>query len=329
MRELELNREYDYAGICDAYEWEKVNGGGKRKRQLEAVKAAYEWHHPINPKTGKPNNRLYVFTKQLSEVVYEDGRKGNGRKPVIPDTQFEILLANTVQKYGFEVAPVSDTKTRALLFTSEIFAGFGFDVYGTINKLREDAKWARGNKLVDTMLSGCAINKAHAYSIARIARQNGEKKASLPKEVVLEDSAPGRYKEASIELSSEFFEAYEIWKYILTAYGELPADGAVAMSAREMARKEVMEAHEGCVIRCANAVIVPTRLLEIVISPGELEVAQAGYFNAVTSAVRKWVEGQLNKDFWGKTILVDAALRNALSRYLEDFEGVASSYRPL
>lgn len=326
---LELNREYDYAGICDALGWEKVSGGGKRQRQLAAVKAAYEWHHPMNPRTGKPNKRLYVFTKKLSEVVYEDGRKGNGRRPVIPDAQFEILLAHTVQQYGFETKPVSESKTKALLFTSKIFSGFGFDVYRAIGRLREETGRAHGNTLVDLMLSGCVTNKAYTYSIARIARRTGEDKASLPKNVVQkEGGAPGGYKEASIELSAEFEKAFEVWKCILTGYGELPTNDTVTMSAREMARREVNERHEDADVRHANVITVPSRLLEMRTDPRELASAQASYFDAVMSAVRKRVKVMLEKEFWGQTY-VDDALRNGLSGYMDAFEEVTRDYRSM
>lgn len=326
---LELNREYDYSGICEALGWEKVNGGGKRKRQLEAVKAAYEWHHPINPKTGKPNNRLYVFTKKLSEVTYEDGRKRNGRKPVIPDAQFEILLAHTVQQYGFETKPTSESKTKTLLFTSKIYAGFGFDVYGAIKRLREETGRAHGNTLVDMMLSGCVTNKAYTYSIARIARRTGEEKASLPKDVVQkEGGAPGGYKEASIELSMEFEEAFEVWKCVLTACGEMPANDIIIMSARELARKEVTERHEGIDVRHANVVTIPSRLLGMRIEPRELASAKASYFDAVMSAVRKRVKVMREKEFWGQTY-VDDALKDGLLGYMEAFEKVAKDYRAI
>ena len=326
---LELNREYDYAGICDALGWEKVPGGGKRQRQLAAVKAAYEWHHPINPKTGKPNTRLYIFTKKLSEVKYEDGRKNNGRRPIIPEAEFETLLAHTVQTYGFETLPVSDSTTRALLFTSKIFEGFGFDVYGAINQLREETGQIKKNKLIDTLLSLCVVNKAHAFSIGRIAKRIGEGKSSLPKEVVYKKDASSQYMEASNELDSEYEEMREVWEYILTAGETMPADGTVAAGAREMARKAVLDKFDILDVREVNSVVVPTELIEKEIDQAELERAQSTYFDTVMTAIHKRVDALLGKELWGQSIYVDDSLRNALRDYMVQFDAIAKSFSPI
>ena len=324
---LELNREYDYSGICDAQGWEKVNGGGKRQRQLEAVKAAYEWHHPINPKTGKPNNRLYVFTKKLSEVTYEDGRKRNGRKPIIPDAKFETLLAHTVQTYGFGCSSVSESETKVLLFTSTIMRGFGFDAYGALAKLRKETERAGSNKLIDTMLSGCVTSKAYAFSIGRIASRARSDGNKLNKEVIYRKNESSAYEVATDELSSEFEEARELWEYILTAGGTIKADGTVAVAAREMASKTLLEGPDHPNVRTANSVVVPTKLLEAKIDQEELEDAQELYFDTVLSAIHRGMDTLLAKEFWGDTY-ADDSLKDALRNRMARFDRVAMGFGP-
>lgn len=324
---LELNREYDYAGICDAYEWEKVNGGGKRKRQLEAVKTAYEWHHPINPKTGKQNNKLYVFTKKLSEVVYEDGRKHNGRKPIISDAKFKTLLAHTVQTYGFGCSSVSESETKVLLFTSKIMKGFGFDAYGALVKLRKETEQAGSNKLIDTMFSGCVTSKAYAFSIGRIASQARSDGNKLNKEVIYRKNESAAYEVATDELSSEFEEERELWEYILTAGRTIKANGTVAVAAREMASKTLLEGPDHPDVRTANSVVVPTKLLEAKIDQEELEDAQELYFDTVLSAIHRSMDTLLTKEFWGNTY-ADDLLKDALRDRMAQFDRLAMRFGP-
>lgn len=325
---LELNREYGYAEICDEMGWEKVSGGGKRQRQLEAVKGAYEWYHPVNPKTGKQNSGLYVFTKKLSDVVYEDGRKRNGREPIISEKDFETLLAHTAKRYGFEFLPVADSKTRVLLFTSKIYKGFGFDVYGALKKLRKETRTVSGNKLVDTILSNCVTSKAHAYSIKRIANFVGVEKNCLPKEVVYRKDSSTPYEIAPEELASEFEGEREMWEYILTEQGTIPAAGKIATASRDIARKGLLEKVDLLDARTANSVIIPTALLEANVPPKELEQSQAKYFDAVLSGVRRQIDGLLEKEFWGNFINVEDSYRDALRDYLARFDEVAREFGP-
>lgn len=325
---LELNREYNYAEICDEMGWEMVSGGGKRQRQLEAVKRAYEWYHPVNPKTGKQSSKLYIFTKKLSDVVYEDGRKRNGREPIIPEKDFETLLAHTVKTYGFEFLPIADSETRVLLFTSKLYKGFGFDVYGALNRLRKATGTASGNKLIDTILSSCVTSKAYAYSIKRIANFMGVEKNSLPKEVVYKMDSSTPYIIASEELASEFEEERGLWEYILTAQGTIPADGKIAMASRNIARKDLLEKVDLLDTRTANSIVIPTALLETNIPPMELEQSQIKYFDAVLSGVRRQIESLLEKELWGNFINVEDSDRDALKNYLARFDEIAQEFGP-
>lgn len=52
---LELNHEYTYQEICRKLGW-NVSSGAQKIKQIKVLEESYEFYHPENKKTHKPNS---------------------------------------------------------------------------------------------------------------------------------------------------------------------------------------------------------------------------------------------------------------------------------
>lgn len=323
---LELNREYSYEEMCLELGWVVYQGGSARQRQLDAIKRAYEHHVPINPKSGKPKRGKLVLTKKLGEIDYSDGRRGNGRSPLISAEDFDILLSHTIKRYSIDTQPISDSKVRALLFTSSIYEGFGLNVYRAMKLAKSRLAEGERDGLVESVLEGCVEGKAHDYSIRRIASQLERGKAGLPKETVYKQNAGDKYSPAPVDLEERFQEERDTWLYIFSASGTsslLPRHYRVA---EEQARQAILEKCGVEEVRSANAVEVPGGLLSLVYDSDALGRAQGRYRQVVLDSVRSSVANTLiKKEFWGARYVEDWQ-RRLLERYLEAFVEVSAAW---
>ena len=318
---LELNKEYTYPKICEALGWEPVKGGGKRQRQIAAVEAAYEWHNPINPKTGKANTRVHVFTKKIGEIEYEDGRKGNGRKPLLSEQDFSLLLGHAARKYGICAVRESETETSVYLFTSNIFRGFGFDVRAVLGSMRKRLRSSEESALVDGMIGKTAFNKAYEKSVKRIASymrldSTSQMKAQLYKRTVESD-----YEVAPEDIDRLFQEEFDVWMSILTANGRDRLKrgddvGAIA----NLAEREVLREFSGEKVSRVNRVVIDSSILDVECNRTRLESAQREFHEIVLASIKKGVGSIRRSTFWEERLMEQEDLDTKMDKYLKAFE---------
>lgn len=176
---IELNKEYTYENICKELEWKKATGYQKQ-RQIKAIEEAYEFYHPINKKTHKPK-KSYIFTKQIKEIVLEDGRKSNGKKSFFPEEEFDYLWREVVAKaYTLNNYYERETLNKVYFANSLLFTEFGFSYGYYLDK----AKFKEDDKVVKFIFSDIVYEVLKANTITRLCKRYDLPKNSLSKGVL-------------------------------------------------------------------------------------------------------------------------------------------------
>lgn len=175
MKKIELNKEYTYKEICECMNWQE-SGGNKKKAQIKAIEEAYEFYHPINPKTHKPK-KSYLFTKQI-KVVHEIKRTD------FKDEEFDYLLKYMLSQ-GYKR---NDYYQRGFLMdvyvnNSTIYSVFGLNPYVVLEGINNDfvdtipsALWDYFNSIV--------LETVKSFTISRICRRFKFPKNSMPKGIL-------------------------------------------------------------------------------------------------------------------------------------------------
>lgn len=189
--EYRYTRTNNCEGICEDMGWHKTTGEAKQK-QIMAIEDAFEYEHPINPKTHKPKTS-WIFWKQLKEVELIDNRKNNGGKYYFPEEEFDYLL-NCILFTGWNKNDYRQsnktTDTNANIKNNEIYLSngliyseFGFPVYKYLNKIEtdigEEAKTYAWKKFKEICVDAVKSN-----TITRICNKYGFNKNNIPKGIL-------------------------------------------------------------------------------------------------------------------------------------------------
>ena len=76
IKNLELNKIYSYAELCEAL-GEKTKAGDSKVAQLKEWTCFFKWEHPINKKTKKPSKKFQIVENYERTKEKEDGRVNN------------------------------------------------------------------------------------------------------------------------------------------------------------------------------------------------------------------------------------------------------------
>lgn len=316
---IQLNQEYTYVKICEELEWQVYSGGNSKKAQIKAIEEAYEFYHPINPKTHKPK-KSYIFTKQLKELNKETKPK----RTKFPDEEFTYLLY-AMFKESIRKNEYWQRGMCGIVYVNNtvIYESFGLNPYLACNK--ENLPIVEGDTLVIDVFQNIVLEIVKSMTISRICRVFKFPKNSMPKGILRFEGIRSLAAKRKIPDDSLLEEYNKREKEIMQEYGFKSIIEAVKKEKYLVIQERVQtsfEAEKKMGVKRVNKIDIPGEMfIEINkydINQDIVLEYQKHFCKIVVESVSQSVEKRINQDDKYK-LKLSTGKKEMLKTYLNTF----------